>query len=247
MRQGMSLFFVMMLAVSICSADELNPCAPLPSHTAATAVREIANLFYAPFADYPFTPQGVCIEPGLLQVLINVYLRTDDNTAPVLESLCISGGAPGDLSIRWSLGPTPEASLMILAGENEDIVKSHDFWHIRIPTKMMCSEKIDLQELVFEREGGVDLHIDSYGEADGQNAASIFVHGVTLSANLPGSKIPAFLTQDVGIDSLMVSAQDEFTANFSAPLFDIPIAAVGDVGAGDPLSLDIFGIHFKIH
>src|SRR5580658_279574 len=102
MRQGLSLVFLMMLGISVCQADGSPRCGPLPPHTAATAVREIANLFYAPFADYPFTADGICVDPGLFQVMLNVYFRTADNTAPLLQSLCLSSSSPGELSLRWS-------------------------------------------------------------------------------------------------------------------------------------------------
>ena len=44
----------------------------------------------------------------------------------------------------------------------------------------------------------------------------------------------------------MVDEHDLFTAKLSAPLFDIPVSAVGDIGPDDPLTLDILGIRFKV-
>ena len=122
---------------------------PPQDHTAADTVRQITNLMYAPFADYPFTDDGICIDPAPLQVMANVYFRTADGSTPTIESFCIRRPADGDLEIRWSLGPTPEAALLVAVGENEEIVRSHDFWHVAIPQSGPCSQKMKLDEADF--------------------------------------------------------------------------------------------------
>ena len=172
---------------------------------------------------------------------MNVYLRgADGSDAPSLESFCITQPAPGILRIRWSLGPTPEAALLVASGQNEEIVKSHDFWHIAVPEGLICSQKINFQELVFEREGGLDVRING-------NNSEIRIYGVTASATFPGSKLPGFLTDGIGLDAFIVNEQDLFTAKLSLPFFDIPVTAVGDVGPDDPLSINLLGIRFKVH
>jgi hypothetical protein len=214
---------------------------PPKNHPAADAVRAIAELFYTPFEDYPFTDGGLCIDTGVFQVLINVYLRSPDGaTAPTLQKICIDRPSDGELSIHWELGPTDNAKLFVLAGENEDIVKSHDFWEVGIPSELMSSKKLKLDELIFEREGGIDLKING-------NNARIEIKGVDISATIPNSKLPGFLTQDIGISAFQVDENDVFTAEINDSLFDIPISAVGDFGPGDQLSLDVLGFTFRIH
>ena len=131
--------------------------APPQNHTAADAVKAIAEAIYAPFADYPFKPEGICIDPAGLQVFANVYFHTTDGSTPTIESFCITRPTDGDLRIHWTLGPTPEASLLVASGQNEDIVRSHDFWHVAIPA-VICSKTMQLNELVMERDGGLDDH-----------------------------------------------------------------------------------------
>lgn len=214
-------------------------CPAPQDHTAADTVRQITDVIYAPFADYPFADDGLCIDPKPLQVLADVYLRGADGSVPQIESLCINRPSDGNLQIRWTLGPTPEATLMVLAGENEEIVRSHDFWHVAIPQSVACSQKLQLEEAVLERDGGIDLILTG-------DSAEIRVHGVSVSINLPNSKIPSFLTHDIGVDAFLVNEQDQFTAKLSAPLFNIPISAVGDIGPDDALTMNILGFRFKV-
>lgn len=214
-------------------------CPAPQDHTAADTVRQITNVIYAPFADYPFTDDGLCIDPKPFQVLADVYLRGADGSVPRIESLCINRPSDGNLQIRWTLGPTPEATLMILAGENEEIVRSHDFWHVAVPQSVACSQKLQFEEAVLERDGGIDLILNG-------DSAEIRVHGVSVSIHLPNSKVPSFLTQDIGVDAFLVNEQDQFTAQLSAPLFNIPISAVGDIGPDDSLTMNILGFRFKV-
>jgi hypothetical protein len=212
---------------------------PPANHPAADAVRQIVETFYAPFADYPFQSDELCVNPHFFQVFIDAYLRTlDYSSAPELQKICISRPTEGELTIRWELGPTDEAKMFLLAGENEEFVRDHDFWHVAVPYDV-TSQKVQLNELVLEREGVIDLKNDG-------KSASVEISGISISMTFANSKIPGFLTQDVGLDSCEVDENDLFTAHVSAPLFNIPIEAVGDVGPGDELDLNIFGFNFRI-
>jgi hypothetical protein len=214
-------------------------CTAPQDHTAADAVRQITNLVYAPFADYPFTDDGLCIDPKPFQVLADVFLRGNDGSVPQIESLCINRPSNGNLQIHWTLGPTPEATLLVIAGENDEVVRSHDFWHVNFPQTVACSKKLQLEEAILERDGGIDLILQG-------NNAEIRVHGLSLSIGLPNSKLPSFLTHDLGVDAFLVSEPDQLTAKLSAPLFNLPVSAVGDIGPDDPLTMNILGFRFRV-
>ena len=78
------------------------------------------------------------------------------------------------------------------------------------------------------------------------NNAEISVHGISLNAEIDKPKIPKFLTEGIGVSSLVVTENDVFEANFTAPIFNLPISAIGDFGPQDPLSIDVLGIRFRI-
>jgi hypothetical protein len=176
-----------------------------------------------------------CVDPKVIQPLLDAFLKTSKGKTPTLRSFCLKKNTDTEYVLKWSLGPTGKLHF-----------PGMDVWDIALPAGLDTSASaIKIRNLFLRRHGSLTIYVKKERTGFKLSGLGIKAEGPALTRKL---KVPNGVMH-FSLRGGWINDQGHFIAKIGTWIFGARVGVEGDLNEDGAhiADLNIAGIKIKIH